>query len=95
MVRSLKTIQKELVYLEYNYQHLRIKTIPYLEEKKKLEKEKHRTLKLDEHEYADILRKEKTQKKSKIEGKFTKDINNAKRFESRDIDGEIADETRV
>jgi len=84
-MRSLKTVQQELNYLEYNYQHLRIKTIPYLEEKEKLKKEKGKLIKLDEHEYAEIERKEKKQKKSKIQSKFSASVNEEAKKESRTI----------
>jgi len=87
-MRSLKTVQQELKYLEYNYQHLRIKTIPYSEEKHKLEKEKERLLKMDEHEYARMERNEKKQKKSKIQNKFSQSVNEEAKKESRNIYGE-------
>ena len=87
-MRSIGTVNKELKYLEYNYQHLRIKTVPYLEEKKKLQKEREKLLRLDAHEYAEIERKEKKQTKSKLQSKFSQDPNEAKKKESREIVGE-------
>lgn len=87
-MRSLKTVKQELNYLEYNYQHLRIKTVPYLEEKHKLEEEKEVLVKLDEHEYAKIERKEKKQKKSKIQNKFSQSVNELAKKESREIFGD-------
>lgn len=87
-MRSIRTVNQELTYLLYNYNHLRIKTTPYLEEKKKLEKEKAKLLRLDAHEYAEIERKEKKQEKSKLQGKFSVDPNEAKKKETREISGE-------
>ena len=67
---TIAQINKELNYLEVNYQRLTIKTTEYLAEKKKLEAEKAKLLKLDEKELAVIETKKVPQKKSKLTDKF-------------------------
>lgn len=88
MARSIQTVIRELKYLEYNYQHLRIKTIEYREEKNKLKKELKRLNALNEKDLAKIYLNEKKQTKSKLERKYSKDLNLAQTKESRFIDEE-------
>lgn len=85
---TIAQINKELNYLEVNYQRLTIKTVEYLEEKKRLEQEKAKLLKLDEKELAVIEANKKPQKTSILKNKFRKSNGNRIQDEGRVIVGE-------
>lgn len=85
---TIAQINKELNYLEVNYQRLTIKTTEYLAEKKKLEAEKAKLLKLDEKELAVIETKKVPQKKSKLTDKFRRTNGNRIQDDGRVIVGE-------
>ena len=89
---TIAQINKELNYLEVNYQRLTIKTVEYLAEKKKLEKQKSDLLKLDEKQLAVIETQKKPQKSSTLRSKFAR--LNGKRIQEdgRVIVGEDNDE---
>ena len=89
---TVAQINKELNYLEVNYQRLTIKTIEYLAEKKKLEDQKKKLLKLDDKELAVIETQKKPYKTSTLKGKFTKLNGNRIQDEGRVIVGEDNDE---
>ncbi len=89
---TIAQINKELNYLEVNYQRLTIKTVEYLAEKKKLEDEKAKLLKLDDKELAVIETKKKPLKKSKLADKFRKSNGNRIQEGGRIMVGEDNDE---
>jgi hypothetical protein len=89
---TIAQINKELNYLEVNYQRLTIKTIEYLAEKKKLEKQKSDLLKLDDKELAVIETQKKPHKTSTLRNKFAKLNGNRIQDEGRVIVGEDNDE---
>jgi hypothetical protein len=89
---TIAQINKELNYLEVNYQRLTIKTVEYLAEKKKLESQKDKLLKLDEKELAVIETKKKPMKSSTLKNKFSKLNGNRIQEEGRVIVGEDNDE---
>ncbi len=70
-------INKELNYLEENYQRLTIKTAQYLVEKKRLQYQKTKLLKLDDKSLAVIETQKKNYKSSTLKNKFTKTNGNA------------------
>jgi hypothetical protein len=85
---TIAQINKELNFLEVNYQRLTIKTVEYLAEKKKLEKQKEKLLKLDDKELAVIETKKKNLKSSTLKGKFAKLNGNRIQEDGRVIVGE-------
>jgi hypothetical protein len=85
---TIAQINKELNFLEVNYQRLTIKTVEYLAEKKKLEKQKKDLLKLDEKELAVIETQKKPYKSSTLKNKFSKLNGNRIQEEGRVIVGE-------
>lgn len=72
MVDPIETIVYELKYLDLAYNRLQIKTIPYREEKKRLEIEKYRLEKLDGSKLAKEANKAKRKDKASFERKLTK-----------------------
>ena len=70
-------INKELNYLEENYQRLTIKTAQYLVEKKRLQDQKTKLRKLDDKTVAVIETQKKNYKSSTLKNKFTKTNGNA------------------
>lgn len=89
---TIAQINKELNYLEVNYQRLTIKTVEYLAEKKILEDQKKKLLKLDDKELAVIETKKKPMKSSTLKGKFRKTNGHRLEDEGRVIVGEDNDE---
>jgi hypothetical protein len=85
---TIAQINKELNYLEVNYQRLTIKTVEYLAEKKKLEDQKKKLLKLDDKELAVIETKKKPLKNSTLKSKFAKLNGNRIQEDGRVIVGE-------
>lgn len=69
---TIAQINVELNYLEENYQRLTIKTIEYLEEKKKLNSQKTKLLGLDDKELAVIETQKQPYKTSTLKNKFSK-----------------------
>lgn len=69
---TIAQINVELNYLEENYQRLTIKTIEYNIEKKRLEDQKKKLLKLDDKELAVIETQKKNYKVSTLKNKFMK-----------------------
>jgi hypothetical protein len=69
---TIEQINKELKYLEYAYNRLLIKTIPYREERIRLEKEKAKLLVMSDVAYAKIEQKKKPLKKSTLDSKIIK-----------------------
>jgi|TARA_R110000787_G_scaffold64746_1_gene146015 hypothetical protein len=74
---TIAQINKELNYLEENYQRLTIKTAQYLVEKKRLQDQKTKLLKLDDKSLAVIETQKKNYKSSTLKNKFTKTNGNA------------------
>jgi hypothetical protein len=89
---TVAQINKELNYLEVNYQRLTIKTIEYLSEKKKLEDQKKKLLKLDDKELSIIETKKKPYKTSTLRNKFSKLNGNRIQENGRVIVGEDNDD---
>ena len=73
---TLAQINVELNYLEENYQRLTIKTVEYLDEKKKLEAQRTKLLGLDDKELAVIETQKKSYKTSTLRSKFSKQNGN-------------------
>jgi len=69
---TIAQINVELNYLEENYQRLTIKTIEYNIEKKRLEDQRKKLLKLDDKELAVIETQKKNYKVSTLKNKFMK-----------------------
>jgi hypothetical protein len=85
---TIAQINKELNYLEENYQRLTIKTLEYREEKAKLEKQKSVLLGLNDKELAVVETKKKDYKISTLKNKFTNNGGNAIKEGGRFIVGE-------
>lgn len=88
--KSLRDLYKERNFLEYNYQHLRIKTIDYKEEKKRINDEIDEITEMDEK---DLRKKEANYKRKKTTkvSKIVNDIMAGKDKESRIINDTIED----
>jgi len=86
--QSLRDLYRERNYLEYNYQHLRIKTIDYIEEKKRINKEIDEIVFMDEK---DLRKKERSYKKKKTTkvDNLVRDIFKGKRDSSRILSDDV------
>jgi hypothetical protein len=89
---TIEQINKELQYLEHAYNRLLIKTIPYKEEKTRLEKEKARLVAMSEASYAKIEKQKKPLKKSTLDSKISKKGSMGIQDTGRVIVGEDNDE---
>lgn len=69
---TIAQINKELNFLEANYQGLTIKTIPYRDEKKRLLKQKSNVEKMNDKELIKLESQKKNYKKSKLSSEFKK-----------------------
>jgi len=89
---TIPQINKELNFLEENYQRLRIKTIPYLEEKKRLLKMKLDIENMSDKQKVKLESEKKPQKTSTLKHKFSKAGGLGIQEEGRVIVGEDNDE---
>ena len=88
---TIAQINKELNYLEENYQRLTIKTIEYLAEKAELMKQKVSLLQMTDNELSVVESKKKSYKSSRLKNKFRKTNGNAIQEDGRVIVGEEDD----
>lgn len=91
--KSLRDLYKERNFLEYNYQHLRIKTIDYKEELRRINAEIDEIVGMDQSQ---LIKKEQNykRKKSTKVSKLITDIHAGKGDESRIIGNSIDDVRR-
>lgn len=89
---TIPQINQELKFLEHNYNRLMIKTIPYREEKKRLENMKKQILKMSDQEKVKLEANKKKLKKSTLNNKFTQRGGNGIAEEGLVIVGEDNDE---
>ncbi len=85
---TIAQINKELNYLEVNYQRLTIKTVEYLAEKAELMKQKLELMEMSDNDLAIVESKKKSYKTSKLRNRFKKTNGNAIQEEGRVIVGE-------